>query len=887
MSAEPRKLKVLLLTSAMTHGGSQRFLSILLQHLDRHLFTPMLATVMDADIAYPIPDDVILHSLACELPLEPPSVLRVPASTLEKHAAQALAVGNVVDRIAGFVRRERPDVVICSPEWVAVEAAAALSRFPANTSLVCRVGAPPSVAFPADGRTDLYRALALEYLRDADCIMANSETIAADLAQDFGVDRTRVVVMANPIDIHRVAEQAALPAGEVDFGDGVPTVVSVGRIERVKGLEYLLRAVAEVNLVRPVRCVLVGEGGQGPYLKALSKHLGIEERVHFVGQQENPFRFMSKAAVYALSSLSEGMPNVLVEAMACGCPVVATEIEGGITRELLQDGDCGLIVPRQDAASLAQAILRILDDSTLRETLIVRGRKRADEFGLQRIIEMNQDLFLGLASRPGRSQPETAELSERTIETPDPDYPEETCGPAEGDSTEIELRGVRSPRTAPLGAMAARLRGLFDRAGSRLATSGAHATIKRASAWRKRSGDGRIRLAVLVPTMSDLSMGVATPQILTGLDRDVFNMCLVTIFDDETAPRTPADVEHFGLPISAPNTTQRHGLPEEMYMRYSDELAWMDARANGLAELLGALEADAVLAMGYYSTIAATMARHGGGNTAVVATMHSFAHQFSMATDYLDLYGALLREYLPDAEVVVAPRKAIEQDLIRRFGVDASRVDVIPEPIDADHEGVTRHREESTPVDDSVPARLTLVLEAAEPGEGSHLIEALNLACSQASIFVTICGDPSAVRLAREFARSLGHELPINFVETYDDVAELLPTSLAVIYQGRPLGHVPGAVLDAVAAARPVIAVVAPDDAVLSDFAGANERALSVVQGNAAQLAEAILTLVWDPEVRSQLAENAAKWLRDASPKRVVRRYEKIIQDAIRREREA
>ena len=91
--------------------------------------------------------------------------------------------------------------------------------------------------------------------------------------------------------------------------------------------------------------MLVGDGSQRGYLEALVRQLGIAEHVRFLGEQTIPFKYMRRATMFVLPSLSEGMPNVLLEAMACGCPVIATDIAGGVVREVLEDGTCGLIVP--------------------------------------------------------------------------------------------------------------------------------------------------------------------------------------------------------------------------------------------------------------------------------------------------------------------------------------------------------------------------------------------------------------------------------------------------------------------------------------------------------------------------------------------------------------
>jgi len=400
MSHNADKLTVLMLTSTMAAGGSGRFLATLIEHLDRDQFAPQLATVFDAEIEYEIPSDTPLLLVSEEPRIVPSVDMGISSGVMSEPGGDGPWVQAVVDKIAHLVRRTRPDVVLCAPEWASVLAAAASEGFSDSTRLICRVGAPPSVAFPLTGRTLLYAELLRSNFNKAECVIANSRAIAADLVANFGVDEERVVLLHNPIDVAKVESLAADELSEDVFGEGCPVAVFVGRLERVKGIEFFLRAIAAVNAVVPMRCVLVGDGSQRGYLEALVKHLEIERIVHFAGTQTNPYKYMSRGAVFVLPSLSEGMPNVLLEAMACGCPVVASDIPGGVTRELLADGACGLIVPPGDEQALEAAILRVVQDDELRGRLIAEGTEQVRRFDLPQTLRESQELFLAVATGP-------------------------------------------------------------------------------------------------------------------------------------------------------------------------------------------------------------------------------------------------------------------------------------------------------------------------------------------------------------------------------------------------------------------------------------------------------------------------------------------------------
>jgi glycosyltransferase involved in cell wall biosynthesis len=140
-----------------------------------------------------------------------------------------------------------------------------------------------------------------------------------------------------------------------------PVVLAAGRLERQKDFPTLLRAFALLRAERPVRLVVLGEGAWRERLAALAATLGVAADVDLPGFQPNPYPFLARTRVFALSSRWEGSPNVLTEAMALGTPVVATDCPSG-PREILADGRYGPLVPMGDAPALAAALARALDE---------------------------------------------------------------------------------------------------------------------------------------------------------------------------------------------------------------------------------------------------------------------------------------------------------------------------------------------------------------------------------------------------------------------------------------------------------------------------------------------------------------------------------------------
>ncbi len=155
-------------------------------------------------------------------------------------------------------------------------------------------------------------------------------------------------------------------------------IVSIARLVPVKGLSYLIRAIADL---KDVSLVIIGDGPQRKGLELLSQHLELRDRVFFngwVSDRSEIWNHLNQATVFVLPSLSEGRPRVLVEAMACGLPLVATEV-GGVS-EIVADGVNGLLVPPRDAKALAKAIKVILDDVDFQKRASTENVKAAAEY---------------------------------------------------------------------------------------------------------------------------------------------------------------------------------------------------------------------------------------------------------------------------------------------------------------------------------------------------------------------------------------------------------------------------------------------------------------------------------------------------------------------------
>ena len=219
----------------------------------------------------------------------------------------------------------------------------------------------------------------------ADRVVAVAEGIKQDLVRSFGIPGERISVVHNPIDIQTVRAKATEPVADPWFTPrGRPLLVAVGRLVKLKGFEFLIRALPLLGA--DVRLAIVGDGEERKRLEAIAEECGVLDRVHFLGLQPNPWQFMARADIFVLSSLTEGLPRVIGEAMALELPIVATDCAPSL-REYLGEEEAGLIVRPEDPSALAVAINRLLGDDVMRKELGQRGRSRVAQFDLARSVE--------------------------------------------------------------------------------------------------------------------------------------------------------------------------------------------------------------------------------------------------------------------------------------------------------------------------------------------------------------------------------------------------------------------------------------------------------------------------------------------------------------------
>ena len=266
-------------------------------------------------------------------------------------------------RFCRYLARERPSVVLASMQHAGVIALLARRLVGGQSCLIVQCHTTISKEYQIYGPVArLWLRLFGALLPSANAVVVVSYGAAEDLSGMFPKTSHNVTTIYNPVIDSSIVELADKPLAHPWFNDsGVPVILSAGRLIPLKNYETLLTAFAQVMRSRPARLVIIGEGPDRAPLLARAKELDVVQFVDFPGFQPNPYPFMKNADVFVLSSTFEGLATVLIEALACGTPVVSTDCPNG-PREVLEDGKWGRLVPVEDPQAMAQAILKSLDE---------------------------------------------------------------------------------------------------------------------------------------------------------------------------------------------------------------------------------------------------------------------------------------------------------------------------------------------------------------------------------------------------------------------------------------------------------------------------------------------------------------------------------------------
>jgi glycosyltransferase involved in cell wall biosynthesis len=353
--------RILFLLPSLTGGGAERVFTTLLRHLDRTRFEPHLA-LLQAQGAYmgDIPKDVPIHDL------------------------KVSRVRYALPKILRLIWKIRPQTILATMGHLNTALVSVNFFFPRNTRLLVREAAMPSEVFRGRKDLKLWQWLYRNLYKSADKVVCPSDAVAGDLEENFGVPREKLVRIYNPVDVERVRQMAS--EGECPYQAAGPYLIAVGRLSREKGFDILIDAMPAVLRRFPAaQLYILGEGPLEAELKEQVQTLGLYENVVFLGFQANPWLYLKHADAFILPSRYEGLPNVLLEALALGAPVVVSDCPGGI-REIRESVGNMAVVPTENPGALAEAIITVCGSPA--PAIESLGR-----FDLQQVVSEYSNIF--------------------------------------------------------------------------------------------------------------------------------------------------------------------------------------------------------------------------------------------------------------------------------------------------------------------------------------------------------------------------------------------------------------------------------------------------------------------------------------------------------------
>ena len=292
---------------------------------------------------------------------EGPYLAEVPAA-VRVVDLKASRIMIALPALVRYLRREPPAAMLSVMNHTNIIAlwARRLAGVPTRIVISERSALAPAVRRPSRWQAWVLPPLMKRYYYWADAIVAVSQGVAADLTEVIGLPSDGIDVIYNPVVTPTLHQQAQAALDHPWFQlNQPPVVLAVGRLEPQKDFPTLIRAFAQVRRTQAARLLILGEGAERSSLEALIQALDLEQDVSLPGFVSNPHAYMSRAALFVLPSRWEGLPGVLIEALYCGTPLIATDCPGG-SREVLKDGQYGQLVPVGEVAPLAEAMLTAL-----------------------------------------------------------------------------------------------------------------------------------------------------------------------------------------------------------------------------------------------------------------------------------------------------------------------------------------------------------------------------------------------------------------------------------------------------------------------------------------------------------------------------------------------
>lgn len=376
--------KIAILINAFNPGGAEKVVSLLMSHFVKK-YDVKLILLSDEKLFYPVPDEVEVINFSNKINSSFMKLLMLPVYAF---------------RLKRIVKKEKIEIVqshMFRANYVNI-----LSKLIFNSTHEAHIvnhSVPKRYV-----RQGLSGKVSILLIKKLFILAEKMVFLSKGMKKDFSnfINTENATVINNPYDIENI-KHLAKENGEFDFKENVFYVVSLGRLIKLKRNGDLIKAAKKVSekTNKDIKIIFVGDGEEKGELVKLSQNIGFENNVHFEGVQANPFPYILRSDLFVLASETEGFPNALVEAMSLCVPAISSDCVSGPREILNETDDYGIIMPKGtffkakhgilypvgDVDALAEAILFMINNENERKRFAESGKKRAEDFSLEKIVE--------------------------------------------------------------------------------------------------------------------------------------------------------------------------------------------------------------------------------------------------------------------------------------------------------------------------------------------------------------------------------------------------------------------------------------------------------------------------------------------------------------------
>jgi len=375
-----RKLKLLYFHPTIVFGGAERTTITLLKGLEKAVFDVLFVTKKGIFPPLPVKGVIYIDDLGI--------------SDGFKGIDSLIKDTKIMIQ---FIKEEKPDMVFGMLHYACImlSLVKVFLRNKVKVIISPRTPSGAAINFYFRGKIlkkALWNFMVKFFCQHSDCIIVASNGIKEECISKYKAKRNKIVIINNSINVQSVERFSMGSVNKKDSPDHF-VISTAGRVAAEKNMAVLIKAFAMLRKDLKAKLWIIGDGPERPHLESLAATLNVVNDVDFVGFQNNLYKFIKRSDVFVHTSLFEGFGNIILEAMACGVPVIATDCPFG-PREIISNMNNGILVPVSDEVALMEAFKKVIEDHDLRTKLIDGARKCLIDFSTEKMVKQYEDVFL-------------------------------------------------------------------------------------------------------------------------------------------------------------------------------------------------------------------------------------------------------------------------------------------------------------------------------------------------------------------------------------------------------------------------------------------------------------------------------------------------------------